>query len=98
MMLVALAISTIAILIVAALDPDVYGPRRRQLPPATVRAVDLDAYMGTWYQMYSSLPNKTFERDATCLYAKYFPVQVPPPSTNNGQVSDAAFGFLHGGK
>jgi hypothetical protein len=35
-----------------------------EVPPSDVGPIDIDAYMGRWYEMYSSmLPMSTFEKD-----------------------------------
>jgi hypothetical protein len=40
--------------------------------PHTVESFDKDAYMGRWYQMYTSLiPNQTFQRDGYCITADH---------------------------
>lgn len=40
--------------------------------PSKVGPVDIDAYMGRWYQTHTSLlPLKTFEKDGECIIADY---------------------------
>jgi lipocalin len=42
------------------------------LKPSDVGPIDIDAYMGRWYEMYSSqIPMSTFEKDAYCVTADY---------------------------
>lgn len=42
------------------------------IPPHTVKSLDLDAYLGRWYQMYASKnPNQTYERDGYCITGDY---------------------------
>lgn len=41
-------------------------------PPPTVEALDVDKYLGRWYEVYSSYAVKaTFEKDAVCVTADY---------------------------
>lgn len=41
--------------------------------PDTVSELDVNAYMGRWYEMYSSIiPKLTFEKDGFCVTADYF--------------------------
>ena len=43
------------------------------VPPSTVKSIDLNAYLGRWYQMYASkTPNQTYERNGYCLTADYY--------------------------
>ena len=42
------------------------------IPPKTVSEFDLHAYMGRWYQVYSSLiPSLTYEKEGVCIVADY---------------------------
>lgn len=42
------------------------------IPPETVSEFDPTAYMGRWYQMYTSLvPRLTFEKNGVCVVADY---------------------------
>lgn len=43
------------------------------VPPTTVKSIDLNAYLGRWYQMYASMnPNQTYERNGVCITGDYF--------------------------
>ena len=47
------------------------------IPPATVSSLNASAYMGRWYQMYTSLiPTTTFEKNGFCVTADYFDPSV----------------------
>lgn len=47
------------------------------IPPATVTSLNASAYIGRWYQMYTSLiPTTTFEKDAYCVTADYYDPSV----------------------
>ncbi len=40
--------------------------------PKTIKSLNVDAYLGRWYQMYASLiPNQTFEHNGFCITADY---------------------------
>ena len=42
------------------------------IPPATVKTIVLDSYLGIWYQAYASIvPNTTYEKDSYCVRANY---------------------------
>lgn len=46
-----------------------------QIPPATVEELDLNAYLGQWFQVYTSLlPQETFEKNGYCITAEYSPL------------------------
>lgn len=48
------------------------------VPPKTVDSLNTTQYLGRWYQMYSSLvPNSTFERNGSCVFADYAPSKKP---------------------
>eukprot|EP01035_Chromulina_nebulosa_P018748 gene18748-24514_t len=43
-----------------------------KIPPKTVDSIELSAYLGVWYQTYSSfLANQTYEKDSYCTTAEY---------------------------
>lgn len=47
----------------------------RDIPPSTVDELDLDAYLGRWFQMYASLtPNTTYERGGYCVTGDYYAI------------------------
>jgi len=42
------------------------------IPPKTVSEFELRAYMGRWYQVYTSLiPSLTYEKEGFCITADY---------------------------
>ena len=47
------------------------------IPPATVDSIDINSYVGKWYQVYGSLlPEKTYEKNGYCITAEY--TLIPP--------------------
>eukprot|EP01031_Cornospumella_fuschlensis_P033835 gene33835-40938_t len=47
------------------------------VPPMTVDQLNVDQYLGRWYQMYSSLiPNSTFEKYGYCITADYYKTDI----------------------
>lgn len=43
-----------------------------EIPPRTVSSLQPTAYLGRWYQMYTSLiPTLTYEKDGYCVVADY---------------------------
>lgn len=47
------------------------------IPPQTVSALDPAAYMGRWYQVFTSLiPTLTYEKDGYCLVGDYANAKV----------------------
>ena len=52
-----------------------FGPMFGVNPPPTVRSLDIDAFMGRWFQMYTSyLPATTFEKNQYCVVNEYSPI------------------------
>lgn len=48
------------------------------VPPNTVDSLNTTLFLGRWYQMYSSLvPNTTFERNGSCVFADLAPSKKP---------------------
>lgn len=59
---------------------------RFHIPPDTVPSLNTTAYLGRWFQMYTSLiPNVTFERNSYCVTADYLSTTEP----------DAAFAVIN---
>ena len=47
------------------------------IPPETVKELNVQQYLGKWYEVYSSFyPKATFERDGYCVTAKYSPLTI----------------------
>jgi len=86
-----LVYSVIMFQVLANLDHDV----SYDIPPATVTEINLDAYLGRWYQMYSSfLPNQTFEKDGYCITADYSPISATQFNLTNTQAVGSPTGTL----
>ncbi len=44
-------------------------------PPPTVDTLNTEAFLGRWYQMYTSyLPQTTFEKNGYCVTNEYSPI------------------------
>ena len=47
------------------------------IPPETVKELNVQQYLGKWYEVYSSFyPKATFERDGYCVTANYSPLTI----------------------
>ncbi len=56
-----------------------HGQSSITIPPSTVDSLQIDAFMGRWFQMYTSLiPTKTFEKDLLCCVADFSQTAIPP--------------------
>jgi lipocalin len=66
------------------------------LPPKTVSELDVNAYLGRWYQTFSSfLANQTFEKNGYCVTADYVGVSETEFNITNAQNLGSPTGKLN---